>query len=245
MTAGVQNEIDAANRNNIKSIFYFCSQFSDEMTQLQISLTGPGKPKYKEVLSFDELIEKGTQNLIDELVATYHDYCKGRLGEYNGEIEMSSSGVDISDSEKVDEKFLPKVSLNNIDKSSDYIISKTIDIVNNRRNLLGIDTKTSVLDNCELNFLKLLMGEQPIESFSLDTFFEELEKLQDPEYLAIVKIRWSAIFAFYRDDIDSCIAELEKAYKEAEEKKVSAWVLQDILIDVRNIRFLKGNIANS
>ena len=88
------------------------------------------------------------------------------------------------------------------------------------------------------------MGEQPILSFSADTFFEELQKLQDPEHLMIVKLRWNAILAFFKDDIDSCIIELEKAYEEAESKKVSTWILQDILIDIRNIRILKGNIAN-
>lgn len=242
VTKGVQNEIDAANRNNIKSIYYFCSQFSHEKTQLQISLTGPGKPKYNEVESFEELIEKGTQNLIDEIIATYHNYCKGRLREYNGEIEISSMGVDIVASEKVDERFLPKVSLNNIDKSCMYIISKTIEI--NSRDMSESELKTSVLDDCELNFLKILMGEQPILSFSADTFFEELQKLQDPEHLMIVKLRWNAILAFFKDDIDSCIIELEKAYEEAESKKVSTWILQDILIDIRNIRILKGNIAN-
>ena len=210
--------------------------------QLQISLTGPGKPKYNEVESFEELIEKGTQNLIDEIIATYHNYCKGRLREYNGEIEISSMGVDIAASEKVDERFLPKVSLNNIDKSCMYIISKTIEI--NSRDMSESELKTSALDSCELNFLKVLMGEQSISDFSEDTFFEKLEKLQDPEHLMIVKVRWNAILAFFKDDIDSCIIELEKAYEEAESKKVSTWILQDILIDIRNIRILKGNIAN-
>lgn len=48
----------------------------------------------------------------------------------------------------------------------------------------------------------------------------------------IVKVRWNAILAFFKDDIDSCIIELEKAYEEAESKKVSTWILQDILIDI-------------
>lgn len=244
VTAGVQNEIDAANRNNIKSIYYFCNQYSETKTQLQKNLTGPGKPKYNEISSFDELLKKGTQNLIDEIVATYHDYCKGRLREYNGEVEMSLAGVDLADSEKVNERFLPRVSLKNIDKSCAYILSKTIDL-DDERNPFDKSVRTSELDNFELDFLKVIMGELPADNFSVDSFLEELKKFQDPDYLEIVKLRWNAILAFYKGDIDSCIDHLEKTYQEVESKKVPAWVLQDILIDIRNIRILKGNIVNS
>ena len=38
---GVQNEIDTANRNGIKALYYFCTEFSNEKTQLQLSLEGP------------------------------------------------------------------------------------------------------------------------------------------------------------------------------------------------------------
>lgn len=242
--AEVQDEINIANKNNIKSIYYFCSQFTNQKTSLEKNFIDSGTIEYNEVSSFSELVDRGTQNLIDEIVATYYNYCKGRLREYNSEVEMSSTGVDITDSEKVNERFLPHVSLKNIDKSCAYILSKSIDM-DNERNILGRDIRTSELDNCESDFLKVIMGELPVDNFPVDSFFKELKSFQDPDYLEIVKLRWNAILAFYRGDIDSCIDQLEKAYQEAENKKVPAWVLQDILIDIRNIRILQGNIINS
>lgn len=244
VSEGVQNEIDIAKKHNIKSFYYFCSQFSNEQTSLQKSLFGPGNPKYNEISSFDELIENGTQHLVDEIVSIYHNFCRGRLREYNGEIEMSSSVDNISDYDTADEKYLPKISLNNIDKSCDYILSKTIGNVTNRR-ILGKETKTSELDDCELDFLELMMGERAVGDYSQDVFLRELERLQTPECLIIVKMRWKAIGSYFRDDINTCIDELENAYRKAEELKVSAWILQDILIDIRNIRMLKGNIDNA
>lgn len=240
---GVQNEINAANRNNIKSLYYFSNQYSDEKTQLQIDLTGPGKPKYQEVSSFDEILNHGTQNLIDEIVNIYRSYCKGRLVEYNGEEFLSVSGVNIIEINKKEEKFLPKVSLKNIDKSCDYIILKTIN-ENNKRDLLGEEIKTSVLDDCALNFLKVLMGEKTIDDFPVDTFFNELKEIQDTTYFSVVKVRWEAILSYFNGNMDSCIDKLEESYNVAKEKDASTWVVQDILIDIRNIKNLKGNIEN-
>ena len=69
--AEVQDEINIANRNNIKSIYYFCSQFTNQKTSLEKNFIDSGTIEYNEVSSFSELVDRGTQNVIDEIVATY------------------------------------------------------------------------------------------------------------------------------------------------------------------------------
>lgn len=241
ITQGVQNEIDAVNRNGIKALYYFCTEYSTEKTSLQLSLEGPGKPKYKEIESFDELMNSGAKNLLEEITLTYHRYCKGRLVENNSEINVSVSGAEIKELEKIEDKYLPKVTFKNIDKSARYILSKALP-----KNSLFNSEKdsSSPLDEYELQFLNVLFGETSITDFQIEEYFAELGKIQDEDYLNIVKIRWAGIVAYFKGDLQLCLSEYQKAYQEAQKLDVSSWILQDLLIDIRNISILNGEIVN-
>ncbi len=249
ITQGVQNEIDAVNRNVIKSLYYFCNHKNCDKTQLQRSLEGPDKPKYKEITCFDELMNDGAKYLLEEITLTYHRYCKGRLVDYDPEIAVSVTGADIenlSSSEdliKHDNLFLPKVTFKSIDNSADYILSKTVGIKG--RTSFDGTPNSSLLDEYELTFLKIIFGEDSIESFPIKDFFDELEQIQTPEYISIVRTRWNAIVAYFNDDLEQCISELQKSYDLAINTGASSWMLQDILIDIRNIKILDGAINNS
>ena len=241
VTEGVQNEIATANRNGIKALYYFCTEFSNKKTQLQLSLEGPGKPKFNVIENFDELMENGAKNLLEEITITYHRYCKGRLVENNSEINVSVSGAEIKELEKIEDKYLPKVTFKNIDKSARYILSKALP-----KNSLFNSEKdsSSPLDEYELQFLNVLFGETSITDFQIEEYFAELGKIQDEDYLNIVKIRWAGIVAYFKGDLQLCLSEYQKAYQEAQKLDVSSWILQDLLIDIRNISILNGEIVN-
>ena len=238
---GVQNEIDTANRNGIKALYYFCTEFSNEKTQLQLSLEGSGKTKFNVIENFDELMENGAKNLLEEITITYHLYCKGRLIENNSEINVSVSGAEIKELEKIEDKYLPKVTFKNIDKSARYILSKALP----KNSLFNSEKESSSpLDEYELHFLNVLFGEESITDFQIEEYFAELGKIQDEDYLNIVKIRWAGIVAYFKGDLQFCLSEYQKAYQEAQKLDVSSWILQDLLIDIRNISILNGEIVN-
>ncbi len=229
--------------------YYFCNHNDCEKTQLQKSLEGPGKPKYKEISSFEELMNDGAKHLMEEIAITYHRYCKGRLVEYNPEIIVSVTGANIEDLNKsedlvkLENVFLPKVTFKNIDKSADYILAKTVGI-KRKESIDGIP-KSSKLDDYELEFLKVLYGEKEINDVLVEDYLNELKNIQNPECLSIVSSRWNAIVAYFNGDLELCISELQKSYEIAQEAGASAWMLQDILIDIRNINYLNGDIKNS
>lgn len=76
---GVQAEIDAVKKYNIKALYYFCDETQKEKTALEQSLMGANFAKSKTVHSFSELSQDGAQALIDDIVAVYHYYCIGKI----------------------------------------------------------------------------------------------------------------------------------------------------------------------
>ena len=79
VTPGVQKEIDTVRKNNIKALYYFCDETSKDETAVQQGLKGAQYAKSATIHKFDDLIENGARDLINDIIATYHHYCKNRL----------------------------------------------------------------------------------------------------------------------------------------------------------------------
>ena len=75
-------------------------------------------------------------------------------------------------------------------------------------------------------------------------FMNVLKSHQDSGFYTIVEMRWQATQAYYSYNIDECILKLQEALKQAKELKQPSWVVQDILIDLRNIENELSNIVN-
>lgn len=61
-----------------------------------------------------------------------------------------------------------------------------------------------------------------------------MKKTQTDEFFSIVTIRWNAIQAYFMGNIEMCIKYLENALTLAKDLKQPTWVINDILIDLRN-----------
>lgn len=124
---GVQVEVECVNKHHIKSLYYFCDKDSKETTALQRSLIGAEFAKSKEVHSFEEVIKHGTEDLINDLMTIYKDYCKGDLNyrptyEEKVDVQLESNYSEAN-------KFLiSREKIANIDKCQSYLFS----LINNR-----------------------------------------------------------------------------------------------------------------
>jgi len=225
---GVQAEIDAANKHNIKSIYYFCAENSTEKTPLQKSLTGAQYTKSKTVNSFNELLTCPAKALLDEIIDVYRYYGKGRL------VWINANNSQEKKSEIQDEIFflapqIPKSVLSSIDKCKNYfsqfIFQRGINI-----------EKTSMLDTLCCNFLQIIFENQSILNFNAALFLQELKKLHSFEkYFSVVEKRWDALQAYYQGNVSTCIDSLNNALIDAKTYPLPEWFIQDILIDLRNI----------
>jgi len=235
---GVLEEIDAANKHNIKSLYYFCNENSKEKTPLQKSLMGAQYAKCRTVNSFNELLTRPAKAFLDDIISVYKNYSKGRLNwtDENSSQEISST---IPEEGFLLAPQIPKSVLSHIDECKNYfsqlIFQHKIDIKN-----------TNSLDTYCCNFLPVMFENKSILNFNTSLLLQELKKIHSNEkYFAVVEKRWEAVQAYYQGNTSVCISILKVALNNAKATSLPDWFIQDILIDLRNITIYYEESQNS
>lgn len=225
---GVEKEIGIAKKHRIRSIFYFCDQFSKEETPLQKSLKGEKHAKSETVHDFKDFIKNGAIDLINDLVMTYKHYCRRRLIWYE---ELSTEQpTDISNIESSFylDSIAPKDVLTNIDCCVNYftklILGNSYDEVKNTGNI----------DQLCAAFLPVLFEEVTINEDSLSSLLLEIKKHQTVQHYIVTEKRYEAIKKYYSGDLESSINKLDEALQIAKQNCLPEWLIKDILIDLRN-----------
>lgn len=241
ITEGVQKEIDIVEKNNIKSIYLFCDENEKKKTKLEENLTGSTHSKTKTVHQFNELNNWATDSLINSLVDIFKKYCKGELIEQTDDKERIQT-IDIETKTSNIFPSAPKIVINKIDKCRDYIAELTLGtpVVNNKQN----EIKTSKIDEWGQQFLSIMFEGQSIKNFNTSMFLEDIKKIQEKNYFEVVTLRWNAIQSFFIGDIMECIKTLKDALDHAKKTNQPSWVIQDILIDLRNLQTTVNIINN-
>ncbi|EOS77671.1 hypothetical protein C819_00782 [Lachnospiraceae bacterium 10-1] len=238
---GVRAEIDTVKKYNIKALYYFCDETQKEKTTLEQSLMGVQFAKSKTVHSFDELSQCGFQALIDDIIAVYHYYCTGRIVlKSNGTDDIQS--VEVAGTEKYQLPTIPKTTLKNVDKCRDYILKFVLGYSQGR--FSDEAQKTSEFDDWGLQFLPILFEGKSIKHFNTAMYLETLKAQQDDEYYQIVQIRWQAIQAHFSGDAEKCVEYFEMALNIAKKTNQPAWVIKDILVDLRNEHWVRCTSRN-
>ena len=231
ISQGVQKEIDTVKKLKIQALYYFCNENCKEKTALEQSLMGERYAKSKTVSSFSELSRDSAQALIDDIVNIYHYYCAGKIALRTDEPE-DTQGVAITGVEKYNLPTIPRTVLKNVDKCKDYL----------QKFVFGYTMasppenaeRTSELDDWCIQFLHILLEGKSIKDFNTGMYLEELEKQQEKSYYRVVQIRWQAIQAYFSGEIEKCLECLDAALKLAKQTRQPTWVINDILIDIRN-----------
>ena len=233
ITPGVQREIDTVKRNNIKALYYFCDETKKEKTALEQSLMGAQHAKSIPIHKFDDLIQTGFQDLIDDITAIYHHYCKGRLLWKKEDDAEVVHQIDVVKTEIVQLKTIPKSVLKNIDQCSDYLVKFS---VGHNFRFPSEEIHTGEMDEWGVQFLQILFEAKSIKQFNVAMFLESIKETQADEYFRITQIRWQAIQAYFMGNIEKCVEHLENALALARETNQPTWVIKDILVDLRNQR---------
>lgn len=242
ITPGVQKEIDTVKKHGIKSLYYFCTENSDEETTLQKGLKGAMHAKSRTVKSFSELSQRGAQDLINDIVFIYHHYCKGRLTVVTDDDSDNITELTTPQPTKDTDYSISKIALERMDKCSDYILEFAT-----RERVFRMhdeEPQSSELDEWGLKFLYVLFGEKSIVDFNTSMMLSYLSKQQNTEYHEVVKIRWEAIQAYFCGNLSECITCIERALSMVKEGDFPDWVIHDILIDLRNMQAEYSNTKN-
>ena len=241
VSSGVQKEIEIAKKNKIKSLFYFCDEHTKTKTKLEESLIGAKFCKSSTVHRFEELIEAGAQDFIDDITEIYHYYCRNKLVQNENRDEIVQS-IDIAVTNKYFSPIVPTTVLNSVDKCKNYISKLTL----NQSLVYYRDEteKTSDLDVICMSFLPILFEGKAIKQFNTIQFLTVLNNIQEKQHFEIVKGRWMAIEKYFLNDLEGCIKQLQSTLKLAKKEKQPSWVIKDVLIDIRNVQSHHNTIHN-
>lgn len=239
---GVKKEIDIVKKKNIMAIYYFCDENSKEKTELEKSLVGAIYAKSRIVHSFADLTQKCAEALLDDITHIYHHYCAHRFIECDKD-EINSQGIDARTVEKHPEISFPKIILKNIDKSIEYILNQTANYRYPR--FSGEKVMTSELDEWGVQFLEVLLEGKSIKVFNVSLFMETLQKMQSADFFNVVSLRWKAIQAYFVGNIQNCVKNLNDALDLAKNTDQATWIVNDILIDLRNQHWELASESNT
>ncbi|MDP2813788.1 MAG: hypothetical protein Q8N92_04990 [Erysipelotrichaceae bacterium] len=231
---GVLKEYQRAKSHPKKSLYIFCNEKSDVSTHIQNEITGAQGAKYYITKSFDEFIKVGFRSLINDIGEIYRSYCKGRLIDP----EFSKSTGNIEEINAVASESLDKQIFKNIDNTK-KIISKEI----LSRTDIKVE-KSSDFDIYSSEFLKVLFGQKSIKDFNSYFILSELKKMQSENLHNVVVVRWNAILCFWVNDLRKSIELENQALELARGFKLPNWLIQDILIDLRNLYIFDAQSTN-
>lgn len=235
MPKGILVEVERAKQTNKKSIYLFLKDRNREETELQKNLVGPDGRHYHDIYDIREFIDAGYNAVISDVIKTYQKYCRGYLGENDKE----TPSVDITA-----ESF--PVETTDIDKQ----IFKNLGLTINRIVKLVYppdeqNVQTSDLDELCLTVIEFLLGEKKFKDINLEALLKALSAIQSPKLHELVSRRWEAIASFYNGDIENAIAIDETVYNAfSKDGLIPNWLLNDILIDWRNLQTINNQIKN-
>lgn len=224
VTPAVVKEIERAKALSKQSLFIFCDENKKEITQVQKELTGAKGARYYVTNSFNEFVDKGYQSLINDITTIYKNYCSRRLIDH----EFNESNETQMETDSTWSYVPNRDLLNGMDKTKGFITSTIYDM---KRKI----EKTSDLDNYCTDFLQVLFGKRNIREFNTSLLLENLKKEQSENLYKVVEIRWKAIQNYWQENLEECLNLLRNALTIAREEGLSDWIIQDILIDLRNL----------
>ena len=236
ISKGLLAEITRAQRTNKKSFYLFLNHPEKEITSIQKNLQGIDGTHYLSIDDIREFIDKGYRSVINDILVIYKRYCRDK-----------STFIEQDDTSLVDivEEVFP-VDTTGINKQ----VFKNLGLTKNKIGSLifeqnNKDVQTSDFDTVCLEVLDFLLGEKSFKDVNVSSMLEVLQKNQSSKIHELVGKRWEAISSYYSGDIEKAIGLLEKTYQEfSEDKSISKWLLNDILIDWRNLSNIKFQIED-
>lgn len=222
---GVLKEIEIAQKHGIFSIYYFCDQFSKERPRLNDLFDGVYPSKYKVLHSFEDFIQQGAHDLINDLIVIFKGFCSNSLGWKRAE---EISGDLYTDYQIFTDNLIPKSITNNLDSTKNYffqlITEKTMEI-----------NKTNAVDSICSEFLPVLFEGKVLNPRLLSKLKDLIKEYQSEHQFVVTSKRLDAIQAQYLGETETCLVELEEALNIAKERSLPSWIINDILVDLRNL----------
>lgn len=235
ISEGLLNEITRAQKTNKKSFYLFLNDPNREITGIQENILGVRGAHFYEVRDIRDFINKGYLSITNDIVKKYQNYCDGK----SDLVEKTPPSVEITDeSFPIDTIDIDKKIFKNLGATKNKMISLIYHPDEN-------EIQTSDLDKLCLSVLEVLLGEKKFEEIDLPFLLKSLNEIQSPKLHEVVSRRWTIITNLFNGDLDAVLTNIEAAYNTfSEDASIPKWLINDILIDWRNIKAIETQIKN-
>lgn len=237
ISEGLLAEITRAQKTNKKSFYLFLIDPQKEITTIQKSLNGVDGVHYLPIYDIRDFIDKGHKSVINDIVVTYRRHCreKGSITE-----QEETSQVEI------DEELFP-IDTTDINKQIFKDLHQTKNTISDLVYKQDYeDVQTSDIDTMCLEILDFLLGNRPFTDINISSVLKVLAENQPANIHKLVSRRWEAISSYHSGDIEDAVKKLKNIYEDfSGDKSISKWLLNDILIDWRNLNDIQSQTDDS
>lgn len=226
LSEGVLEEIDAAHKYKKRSMFYLCGFGHSVPNELRPYLSGGNSSLYQnDITNLQDIPQAVIQDLQRDVLDTYRAYCQPVFVEEDSpaSTNLLNTGVQGVYS------FLPKSVLR-----GSSLCASTLESF-----ILGSPQESSAstnLDSFYNNLLDRIIHTGLVDSFDYNAFVNEAKGAVIGYYNQdLIKLRWKAIASYRKDDIEAALEFERQAYAIGREDEAPGWLIDDMLIDLRNI----------
>ena len=226
---GTQIEINRIKTLGKKCFYFFCNEQEKHPTELENQLrNSTSNPRYFTVTEFSEIPEEVYKSVVNDILAIYTSYCRGRL-EVVGQKNIQTTEIK-------DETELTVASDSSISKNyvssfvyTKALITKEVGMKSEEiSQIIDIDKRCAEL-------LGYVIGSQLTTFPSFDLISQDIKQLHKGNMQKLVAIRYEAVKAYFSGDLSNCIKKLEEAVEFIKScKNIPHWLLNDVAIDLRH-----------
>ena len=222
---GVKNEIHEALEQGKKSLYYFRTDEGKPPSDLRASFNGPEGPTYKTVSTLDELPMQILDDLHEDVITIYRKWCASYFADSSNSAPLSMEEI-----QNLPQIHLPSAVLRPLNKTASAFINILFGYAQDSEASNALDEALSALT-------RALYIDFKIGDFDTLKLIGSLDSLFPPEYIEIIKVRWSANKAYFAGKTADAIDTLEKVLATAKKQNLEHWLISDILIDLRNLKY--------
>lgn len=209
----------------LKCIYLFCDEEQKDPTQIQKEIISSLREKIYVIHEFSDFTTIGYRSLMQDIIDIYRNYCKGHLINKSIDQEISELKHQYLDVYTIDEQLFSRF---DITKNS---------LINTIYHSTREVKETSDLDQICKRFLYIVIGKEDMSCFEFNNLITELRKIHiNGDVFNFIDIRWKAIKSYFNNELDECISNLRSAYSFGlSNSSIPNWMVNDVLIDMRNI----------
>lgn len=236
VTDAVMAEHKRAKNANLHRLYFFCDEKNKTPTSLQNELMSSMEVKYKDNISkFSDFTTVVYESILQDIVDCY-------IYKRHKTIINPTSQSSTSDTIPLNTITLNKNVYKNYELNDELTkIFNPFDF--NAR--IGINKDQDGYDSLCSVFLSTVLGRVSFDQEKFQQLKIKIQNDQQESIKDIIEARLDAVNHYFMGNLGDCVKKIKEAYNMAKiGTNIPQWLLNDIVIDIRNVNIMDGTLKN-